>query len=488
MTNPQSTLEFYKKSSVSGVKWIGFTEIVSRILQFLVTIIMARILLPNEYALITLALIIIKFVQLILDFGITSALIQLPEVSRDHYRSSFSVLLFLSGLILIVIVINPLFFSRIIGAVQLSELLRYLTIVIPLNALSVIPRVILMRNLEFKKISLAETVSTFFFAVLVGLFAIILRNIWCFIIGAIGQQVVLVVYLWWSSKWKPQLGFRWSDFKQLFRFSTSVFFTRLSNFLNINLLNVLINKFYGAAILGFFSLAYQIIDLPTQRIAKNIMKVMYPVLSQLQDRSDEYRDILLNYFLIIILITLPFFALIFLFAEPFIRFFYGEKWLNAVEFLRILCIVGFLRSLWTTISVVSMSIGRPQFELFLNLGYGFLLIPGLFLLQSQDVMIVIVYFTGTLCLFFSYGTFKIFKWMGVSISSLFRKIRTPLISGAMVISISLWVQTIDLLHFSNQTYFFYLIMAFLSGLSYLFFVYLMDHKMLTKVIRLIFPN
>jgi len=488
MINSHNTYEFYKKSSVSGVKWTGFTEIISRILQFVVTIILARILLPSEFALITLALIVIKFVQLILDFGITSALVQLPVATKEHYRSSFSVLLFLSGLISFLIIINPSFFLKIIGAEELAVLLRYLTIVIPLNALSVIPRVILMRNLEFKKISLAETVATFFFAVLVGFFALILKNIWCFVIGAIGEQLVLVIYLWLVSKWKPQLGFHWAEFRQLFRFSTNVFFTRLTNFLNLNVLNILINKFFGAAILGFFSLAYQIIDLPTQRIAKNIMKVMYPVLSQLQKRSQEYREILMNYFLIIILISLPFFTLVFLFADPFVRFFYGDKWIDAVEFLQILCVVGFIRSLWTTISVVSMSLGKPQFELFLNIGYGLLLIPGLFILKSQSIMVIILFFTVILSLFFGYGLFRIFSWMKISIGSLFKKIHTPVIAAVMVVVLSLWIQSIDLMHYSSQTYLFYLLMAIMSGLSYLIFVYLMDRQMITKVFQLIFRN
>ncbi|NIT57504.1 MAG: oligosaccharide flippase family protein, partial [Aliifodinibius sp.] len=90
--------------------------------------------------------------------------------------------------------------------------------------------------------------------------------------------------------WKPRLQFSWADIQEISRFSGSVFGTRILNFLNLNALHVLINKFFGSVALGLFSLVYQVIDLPTQRIAKTIMKVMYPILSKLQHKPKDYES------------------------------------------------------------------------------------------------------------------------------------------------------------------------------------------------------
>ena len=478
--------DYYKKRSVTGVKWSALTELVSRLFQFLVTVVLARILSPADFALITLSLILIKFVQLILDFGLTSALIQIPEIQPDDYRSSFTLLLALSGLFCGAIYFNPGFFARLIGEVKISGLIQYLTLIIPLNAFSIIPRVILMRHLEFKKISIVETISVIGYTGLTCIFAVLFRNVWCFVIGALGEQLLLTVVLILYSKWRPSFGFDWKRFKHLFTFSTQVFFTRLSNFLNTNILNILINKFFGGTVLGFFSLAYQIIDLPTQKIAKNIMKVMYPVLSQLQNRSEEYRELLLNYLFIILIFSLPFFLLLFVFAHPFITLVYGVKWLDSVPFLKILCIIGLVRTLWTAISVVSMSLGRPQFELYLNLVFGIILIPGLFFLYPQGVTWIIVYFTIILSLCFFYGMYKILNWQKISWHELFNKLRLPIFSNLILFILIISFQYLQIIDYQHSSPAYSLLAAGFFGFLYVLIIYLLDRRMFRQLARLVF--
>ena len=91
---PEDSYEFYKKSSIHGVKWTGGAEFFTRVFNFGVTVVLARLLTPEDFGLIALSLVVVYFIQLVIDFGISSAIIQKPEISSRHYNSSF----FLVGL------------------------------------------------------------------------------------------------------------------------------------------------------------------------------------------------------------------------------------------------------------------------------------------------------------------------------------------------------------------------------------------------------
>jgi O-antigen/teichoic acid export membrane protein len=480
---PEDSYEFYKKSSIHGVKWTGAAEFFTRILQFVVTVVLARLLTPDDFGLIALSLVVVYFIQLVIDFGISSAIIQKPDVSSKHYNSSFLLVTLFSVLISILFFYESRLIANLLGNPNTSQLIKYLALLVVLNGVNFLPRVHLTRQLEFKKIAIAELLSIVAYGIFTIVSAFILRNVWCFVIGLISEHLVLGIFLWIFSRLKISLEIHWSALKDLFNFSSVVFGTRLLNFFNINVLMILINKFFGSFSLGLFSLAYQIIDLPTQRVAKNIMKVMYPILSKLQKNTKDFEKILLNSLLVITLIIFPFFTLLFLLAEPFVLVFYGTKWIEVVPFIKILCVVGIIRSLWTGISVVSMSLGRPGFEFFLNIIFSAIFFPSIYVLARFGLIPILISFSSILIFVFLYGYFKIFKWLGIQWGKIYKQFHSTIYSNVLVFVFIYLIINFLPVDFNQSILFKFLLIGIIGLLVYLAILYLLDKKYLRNVIR-----
>ncbi len=488
MSESGAGYEYYKKSSVSGVKWTGMAEFFIRIFQFAVTIVLARLLTPEDFGLITLALILVKFVQLFIDLGLASTLIQKLEISEEHFNFSFTFLVLVSLLFALPLFLWPDALAGLLGNMDIAPLLKALAFVVPLSAVNVLPRVLLNRDLKFKELSMADLFSAFFYGLITVAFAFWIRNVWCFVYGVYAEQIVLGAVLWGYARWKPRYHFSLGIVKELFNFTSSVFGTRLLNFLNLNLLNIFINKFFGSVALGFFSLAYQVIDLPTQRIAKNIMKVMYPVLSKLQKNSADYRNMLLKSMFVMVLAIMPFFTILFLLAKPFVLIFYGEKWAEVIPVIKILCVAGFVRSLWTAISVVCLSSGRPQFELRLNLLVALLLFPSIFALSGLGMTVEIVAFALILTGIYFYGQFAVFKWLHISADVIWRQFKTPLIATAVLFFIMQLTFSLKIVEFNHGLVLKFLLTSLLSGGIYLAGLYILDKENLLGLVRLVLKN
>jgi PST family polysaccharide transporter len=479
----ENSFDLYKKSSVSGIKWTGFGEILIRGMQFLVTIALARLLVPQDFGIITLSLVIIKLIQVFVDFGIAPALIQKKDVSREEYNFAFTVLLGVSILLFFLLFFFSSFFAGLIGNSSVGGVLKYLSFVVPISASNSLPYVILNRNLAFKKIAISELFSTVGYGIITVTLAFILQNVWCFVFGIIGEQVILGVLLWTHSRYKPAIKLTLVNYRSLFKFSSSVFLTRFLNFFNLNTLFLLINKFFGSTVLGYFSLAYQIIDLPTQRIAKNIMKVLYPVLSKLQDQREEYKALLLKTMFLLSLIVLPIFTVLFLLAKPFVIIFYGEKWADAVRFIQILSVLGLIRSLWTSISMVSMSLGKPRFEMLLNLSVALLVVPGIYGLSGFGIDAVVVFFVLLILLSFMVGQLRIYTWLQITPGEIVRLGRIPLLATILLLIAVQLVRKINSFVFNDLILWNFVLIALLSVMFYFALLYLLDKDGLMNLFK-----
>ena len=473
---PGSSYEFYKKSSVHGIKWTGSVEIISRVFNFIITLVLARLLTPQDFGQIALALVGIKFVQLVIDFGVSSAIVQKPQITREHYDTSFTIIILFSIFISLFFTFASNLIAEVLGNSNIASLIKYLSVVIILGGFNIIPRALLIRELKFKKIAIAELLSVLFYGFITIFTAFILRNVWCFIFGLIAEQVSLMISLWWFSRFKPRVGVNLSCLKDLYYFSSVVFGTGIMNFFNLNIFQILINKFYGSVSLGLFSLAFNIIDLPTQRIAKNVMKVMYPILSKLHQNSHDYEKMFINYMVMIILIISPFYIMLYELSKPFVLIFYGVKWSGAISLIKILCMVGFLRSLWTGISVATMSLGRPQFELYLKTIFASLLFPGIFILHRYGLELVLLTYTALLLFVFMFGLGKVLNWLGVSFRKTIAILRLPVISN-LILFIFIFLITHFIMRDHSQFGFAKLVLVSASSLLlYLLILYIMDKQ------------
>ena len=388
-----------KAKSITGIKWQGLAELVIRIVQFITTIILARILVPEDFGLINIALIFTQLVYVIFDFGFSSALIQKKEVTDQHYKSVFSILIASAIIFFGLIHICSGLIAAWFNNQDISAILDTVSYIIFAYALHAIPQIILMREIGFKNLSRAQLLSAIFYCFTAILLAVNGFGVYSFVYAVLGEQFFLAILLIVITGWVPKFGWNIKAIKEIIKFGSSVLGTRIAGYISINIPNIIIGKVLGAHWLGIYSIAYQLIDFPVQRIAKMVLKVMFPAFSKLQDQLAEFKDLYKKLLYYLELILFPVFTGMIIIAEPFFHVIYGDKWNEAILPFQILIGFGILRSLWVTNSLVFLSIGKPHIEMLLDILFIIISTPVLYFASLHGLVwlcvALLIIFIGT---------------------------------------------------------------------------------------------
>ena len=474
------TLEVIKQKSGRGIKWVGSVEILIRIIQFSSTVVLARLLLPEDFGLISIVFIFTQFSYIIFDFGFGSALIQKKDVRDIHFYSVFWAYLVLAFFFATVVILLAGKAAIYFEQPAMADILRIFSAIFFLYAFNAIPHVRLMRDMHFKAITLAQLVSVLIYALTVIGFAIIGYGVWSFVFGSLGEQIILTLLFYRISGWKPKLRFDSAKLKELFDFGKNVLASRFLAYFNLNAPQFSIGKILGSGQLGYYSVAFQLVEIPVQRISKNVLRVMFPAFSKIQDQSQDYIRLYRQTVYYLAVLVFPLFAGLYLIAPLFVQLFYGSKWQPAVVPLQILTVVGLSRSLWMLNSLVFLSKGKPHVETFLNLGYAFLLVPLLFFvtpLGLDKVALLLAVMTFGL---FMGGQFLVARMVSLKYYVLLRSYRIPALS---VLGFLLGVKAVDVFFIADfpQLIKFFLFILIAVPLYFLI-LFLQDRQIVKKII------
>ncbi len=421
----QNSFQELKNKSSKGIKWVGIAEIFIRVFQYGTTIILAWLLTPRDFGLIGIAFIFTQLAYVLFDFGFSSALIQRKDISKVHYSTTF-VLYLLSAVLYSIIVFSlapflAMFFDNQI----LSSLLRVLTIIFFFYAFNAMPRIQLQRNMQFKKLTSMQMVSVLCYSIVTILSALNGAGVWSFVYGIIAEQFVLTILLNFLSWWKFSFRFDRNAFNDLIKFGSSVLGTRIVGYLNANAPNFIIGKLLGVTALGYYNVAYQLVEFPVQRISKNVLRVMFPVFSKLQEDQEDYVDLYKTVVYYLSLVLMPIFAGLILIAPYVIEILYGEKWIPAVLPLQLLAAAGFFRSLWVTTSLIFLSKGSPQTEFKINIIFSIFLVPLLIYAAGYGLNFVAATVSLTILFFLVIAQKKALELINMSIFTLLRVYLLP---------------------------------------------------------------
>ena len=432
MSKP-SSVEQVRADSSRGIKWVGIAEVFIRGTQFLTTVVLARILMPADFGVIGIALLFTQLSFVLFDFGMSSALVQKKDVEPRHYATVFLVYVALSALFSVVVVLGSGWVAAWFDQPVLEGMLDVLVVLFVFHSLNAIPTVELMRELRFKRLSSFQTAGVFAYGVAAVGAALLNAGVWSFVYGAIAEQAVMTVLLYANTRWRPTFRFDRDAFRELFRYGGNVLATRVVGYMNANAPYLFIGRILGATQLGYYSIAYQLVEFPVQRISKNVLRVMFPAFSKLQDDMPGYRELYQQTLYYLALLTVPIFTGMALVAPDFVRVVYGEKWAPAIVPLQLLAMVGFCRSMWATASVVYLSKGFPQTELRISAGYTLFLVPALFVAAPHGVAAVAVVLAVVLLVFYLVALVRALKIIDLRLVDLWRTLRIPF-SGALLMA------------------------------------------------------
>ncbi len=329
-----------KDKTVKGVAWSGIDNVVQAGVTFVVSIVLARLLSPDDYGLIGIITIFTAVCTVIINGGFTTALIRKKDATDDDYNTVFIINLVLSFLLYAVIFVCSPFIADFFQRKELVTLIQVSSLDMIIGAMALVQQTRLTKRIDFKtqaKITLVASVCSG----VVGIaMAIAGFGVWSLVAQTLSSRMFRTVLLWFYNKWVPKLKFSSRSFHELFGFGWKMMASRILDTVWKELYQVVVGKFYSPATLGQYTRAKHFSQLFSSNLTSVIQRVTYPVLSNIQD--DKERMVLA--YRRIIKVTM-FITAISMFAlgavsEPLLYCLIGPKWHEAATYLPLICITG----------------------------------------------------------------------------------------------------------------------------------------------------
>ena len=345
---------------LQGVLWVSLSTGSLKIINVVIGIILARMLEPEDFGLVALALIIVNFFDMFRDLGIGTALIHnkneedvaadtaffiFPVVSIIFYAVSYSIAPTIAD-----------FFKE----EELKTIIRVLSLAFVIWSFGSLPRTLLIKDLEFKKMVIPKVLPKIGYAATAIIMAFNGFGVWSLVFGRLVLEVLSVITIWHASDWRPSLKFNRKMAFMLFSFGKHVMIAGLIVFL-ISIVDItFIGRIWSSDILGYYIIALSISGLFTLQIAVILSEVLFPAYSMIQDNKEKLGCAYLSTMKYLSIVIFPAAFGLMIVAWYFIKVVYGDKWLPAVDVLQILCIYGVIRAMLKTSENLYLAAGMPK--------------------------------------------------------------------------------------------------------------------------------
>jgi O-antigen/teichoic acid export membrane protein len=305
--------------------------------QFIIQIVLARLLLPDDYGIISLISIFIIIANVFVQSGFSTALIQKKEIDKIDFSSVFYISIFVSGLLYLLLYFASPGIAAFYSEPKLTAVLRVLSLTLFLGAFNSIQNAIISKKMQFKKLFFAS-----FGAILIsGAVGITLAytgfGVWALVFQQLTNQLLVVIILSFGIKWRPELIFSLSRVKSLFSYGWKLLVSSLIDTFYMNLRSLFIGKLYEPATLAFYNRGDQFPQIIVSNIVGTVQSILLPVLSAEQDNKQRVKEMVRRSIGICSFILFPMMVGLAIIAEPLVRILLTDKWLPCVPFLQIFC-------------------------------------------------------------------------------------------------------------------------------------------------------
>lgn len=336
-----------RKKTVSGLFWTFSQQFSIQLINFAVSIILARLLLPAEFGLLGMIAIFIAIGNSLVDGGMTSSLIRTQNPDQLDYSVVFFTNLSMSIVIYIVSFFTAPYISLFFEEPILTNLVRVYCLTFIIRAFSTVQATKLNKEMNFKLQMIINVPSLIIGGISGAAFAYYGYGVWSLVYMNILQSLVATIQLWIYSKWKPVFTFDINRLKMHLGFGYKLTLSGLINTIVKNVYNLIIGKFFTASQLGFFIRAKSMQELPVSNISSALNKVTYPLFSSIMNEDIKLKSVYKRLVQQVFFWITPILVIAIVLAEPLFRFLLTEKWLPAVPYFQILCISGILTPLNT---------------------------------------------------------------------------------------------------------------------------------------------
>ncbi|TAJ43696.1 lipopolysaccharide biosynthesis protein [Methanofollis fontis] len=333
--------------------------------QFIVQIILARLLLPEDFGVIALIIVFISISQTFVQSGLGTALIQKKEVTDEDYSSVFYLTLGVAIVFYCILFLASPFIAAFYNQPLISPVLRVLGLTLFFGAINSIQNAVIARNFQFRKLFISSLGAV----LLSGGVGVAMAHAGYGVWALVGQQLTSIIALctimWFTVQWRPKLLFSLTRVKELFSFGWKLLVSGLIDVTYNNISSLVIGRLYPASMLGYYTKGQEFPKVLVSNINSSIQAVMFPAYSRNQDNRPLVKQIVRRSLVTSSFLVFPAMAGLAAIAEPLIELLLTEKWLMCVPFLQIFCAVYALWPIHTANLQAINALGRS--DVFLKL-------------------------------------------------------------------------------------------------------------------------
>lgn len=353
-----------KHQAVKGVMWSAVERFSVQGIQFILTIVIARLVLPSDYGLIAMLSIFLSIAQVFVDSGFSNALIQKKDRTETDFSTVFYFNILISIIIYILLYISAPYIATFYKEPELSSVTRWIGLNIIISGFSIVQRAKLTINVDFKRQAKASLTAVLISGIIGILLAYRGWGVWALVVQTLSNSLLNTLLLWIFAKWVPRWTFSIKSFSILFSFGSKLLLSGLLHTIYINLYSLVIGRRYSSMDVGFYNRAYQFASFPSINIVAIINRVIFPMQCEMQDDDERLKTSFIKYLRMSCFIIFPLMIIVAVLSKPLILLLLTDKWLPAAELLSILCF-GYM---WYPVMAVNNQIlnvkGRSDYFLY----------------------------------------------------------------------------------------------------------------------------
>ncbi|WP_442589254.1 lipopolysaccharide biosynthesis protein [Pedobacter sp. AW31-3R] len=371
----------HKKLAITGIFWNGVQLIINQSFTFIIRLVLAKLLFPEQFGVIGMAMIFTGFVQVLNDLGIAAALVQRKDedLREAHYHTAFwTGVIWSVGLFLIMSFLLGPFAASFYKEPMLKSIIPVLSIGILFSPINLVHKALLTKVMNFKKMAFIDNTSNIISGCIALILAYMGAGVWALVFNSVATIIISIPLYFWASRWYPKFIWDRDAFNDVFGFGAYTTGTNVINYLINNVDYLLIGKLLSAGALGAYTFAFVLTDTFRSRLMAVINNVMYPIYGKNQSDPQALKKYYLKVISYNSIIVYPIMIFMLAVGQPFIIRFFGEKWIESVVALKILAVSVMVHMLINSNTALIRGMGRPGLEFKLQIIKSVIFIPTLY--------------------------------------------------------------------------------------------------------------
>lgn len=366
-----------RSSIVSSLRWISIAKLSGQVLNWGMTFVVLRLLVPDDYGLMAMATVFVSFMYMFADLGLGVAVIQARDCPKERLAEVFGAMLLLNVSLCLLLMLAAPLISQFFNEPRLTAVLRVLSLQFVLGALASIPRAMLQREMHFKVFSMIEVSG----ALVSGLTTIVMAwlgyGVWALVGGTLASTIWSGVWVNLAAPLRIWPRFTFAESRQLLAIGGNVTLSRVMWFFMSQADVFIVGKVLGKEALGFYSVAIQLSAMPMNKVMTIINQVALTGFARIQDDKETVIRSIVAGVGVISFIAFPLFWGMSSVAQEIVAVVLGAKWSQAALPLQLIPLIIPLRMLGSYMSTAVQGIGRPDIDV-RNTFQGMLLMPPAF--------------------------------------------------------------------------------------------------------------